>query len=189
MFWKEKGRSPSWNSQDGGKKMKHHRDLEITRDCTAIVHTYLLCICYLLLDNILPTQQCLNHAPPSSMSGLCLIQLGASCPRHFPRAQFVCDRWFGADLLPSSTWLLVAQTHSVVVSRVHVLIGSWPETISGHRFLREATHIMVTCFLQSWGTKGTQLQVGLCVLNLKSHTFIHTFLCLLETYHENPTHS
>lgn len=155
--------SPSWNSQDG-EKMKHRRDLEITRDCTTIVHTDLLCISYPLLGNSLPTQQHLKHGLPSSRSGLCPIQLGTSGPRCFPRAQLACHRWvfyFGADSLPSSTWLLVAQAHSVAVSRVHVLTGCWPETISGHRFLHEATRVMVTCFLQSWGTKGTQLQVGL----------------------------
>lgn len=154
--------SPSWNSQDG-EKMKYRRDLEITRDCTTIVHTYLLCISYPLLGNSLPTQQRLNTYCPPAGQGYVQSSWVPLAPDTLPGLSLhVTDGFLlWSRLLLSSTWLLVAQAHSVAVSRVHVLTGCWPEIISGHRFLHEATHVMVTCFLQSWGTKGTQRQVGL----------------------------
>lgn len=63
MFWKENGgllELPGW------RKMKPRRDLEITRDCTTIVHTYLLCI---FCVTVYPHNSVLNtDCPPVSES-------------------------------------------------------------------------------------------------------------------------
>lgn len=111
---------------------------------------------------VYPHNSVLNTDCPPVSEGQGYVQSSwvPLAPDAFPGLSLHVTNGF-PDLLPNSTWLLVAQAHSVVVSRVHALTGCWPETISGHRFLYEATHVMVTCFLQSWGTKGTQLQVGL----------------------------
>lgn len=142
MFWKENGgllELPGW------RKMKPRRDLEITRDCTTIVHTYLLCI---FCVTVYPHNSVLNtDCPPVSESqGYIQSSWVSLAPDAFPGLSLHVTDGF-PDLLPNLTWLLVAQAHSVVVSRVHAFTGCWPETISGHRFLYEATHVMVTCFL------------------------------------------